>query len=233
MKKLFFLLLLGNVVFYLWATNIQPKQDKSRRLAVDSSLEPIVLVSELKVKKQVKFEESSPEKSNVLKAPEKVNQPVVTSDTCFYTAHLNDRKTAVTLQSVLQKNAIRSEIVVEKVVENAGYWAMYPPAADMKQARANVRFLKDKGVKDYWLFRKGSRKGAISLGMFKEQRRAERIKKEWAKRGVELEIKPHLVRRDRFTLEIRTSRQLAELIKLANKSSEAVIEIKLEDNHCN
>jgi hypothetical protein len=257
MKKLFFLLLLGNVVFYLWVTNVQPKQGQDSRLQVDLSLEPIVLVGELEIKsvekpvekaekvkaiaiakeppKQVvgAVEEITPAINNISKQEKKFARPFGKQLVCYQTSSVREKKVAIALQNSLKESAIQSEIIANKVTENAGYWVMYPVAQNMKEARANVKLLKGKGVKDFWLFRKGLRKGAISLGMFKEKQRAENVRAEWLAKGVELEIKPHKVNREQFLLKFRTDKLLKELGEITKMQPEAEIKINLSNKGCN
>ena len=233
MKKLFFLLLLGNVVFYLWAANIQPKQEQDRRLMVDASLEPIVLLSEIEAEQQAKLDQTALAKNSAVKQEKAAVPAAVKKEACYYTTLIESKDKATGLQMVLKKSAIKSEVLAEKVTENLGYWVMYPAETDMKKARANVNLLKDKGVKDYWLFRRGARKGAISLGMFKEQKRAEKTQAEWAAKSVKLEIRPHTGNREKYKLKIRTDRSSKELFKVVNKHSKQGNEIKLEYKRCN
>lgn len=235
MKKLFFLLLLGNVIFYLWVNNVQPKPDQDQRLSVDPSLERIVLQSELEPEPEQKPKKEIEISSKVeLTGKEAAAEtPIIKTETCYYTSPIKEWESSVALQTALKNEAVRSEILSEKLFENVGYWVMYPAAADMKQARANVRTLKEMGVKDYWLFRKGARKGAISLGMFKEQQRAEKIKAEWLAKGIHLEIRPHRVSREAFKLRINTDKSRQQLLEVIMSHLEPEIEIKLEDKSCN
>lgn len=251
MKKLFFLLLLGNVVFYLWVTNVQPKQGQDSRLRVDQSLEPIVLVSELEIEpvekaevvkvkakelpKQVEraVEEIAPVTHSIPKQEENIVSPFGKQLFCYQTNPVGEKAIAIALRNRLKESAIQSEIITNKMTENAGYWVMYPAAQNMKEARNNVNLLKDKGVKDFWLFRKGFRKGAISLGMFKKKQHAENVKAEWAAKGIELEIKPHKVDREQFLLKFRTNKPLKELVEITRIQSEGKIEINLSNKGCN
>ena len=69
------------------------------------------------------------------------------------------------------------------------YLVYYPPAETYAQSRDNVQLLKQKGVTDYWLFRKGKLKGAISLGLFVKKKGALSIQAKFVKAGLAVEIK--------------------------------------------
>jgi len=47
-----------------------------------------------------------------------------------------------------------------------------------------VKQLREKGVEDFWLFRKGPMKNAISPGLFVKQYRAEKLTHQLQKKGI-------------------------------------------------
>ncbi len=65
--------------------------------------------------------------------------------------------------------------------------------------------LKDKGVKDYWLFREGELKGLISLGLFQAKTRADALQKRLNRRGVETRIMPRYKQEIQYFAKIQTS----------------------------
>ncbi|NOQ76365.1 MAG: hypothetical protein GQ475_00960 [Methylococcaceae bacterium] len=50
--------------------------------------------------------------------------------------------------------------------------------------------LKKRGISDFWLFRKGELKGAISLGLFAKETRALALQNKFSKTGLNVEIMP-------------------------------------------
>jgi len=74
-----------------------------------------------------------------------------------------------------------------KVVSS--YLVYFPAAETYEQSRKNVQLLKQKGITDYWLFRKGELKGAISLGLFVKKKGALSLQEKFVKAGLTVEIK--------------------------------------------
>jgi hypothetical protein len=231
MKKLFFILLLGNVIFYLWANNIQPKPETSRRAILDPSLGSITLLSE-EEKKELAPSINGTKPAKAFK-PEISESLRVEKGACFRTTILKNKETASIVKKVLSEHSVESEMVVNRVLVGRGFWVVFPAADDMRQAKANVRLLKSKGATNYWLFRKGEKKGAISLGMFKEKKSAEKAQNSWAKKGIKLEVKPHMVSEKQITLKIWSDIGQAQLQKIINDASKEEISLNREDKRCN
>ncbi|WP_457666953.1 SPOR domain-containing protein [Thiolapillus sp.] len=58
--------------------------------------------------------------------------------------------------------------------EIVGYWVMIPQMPDAASAEAMLKRLMRAGFKDLWLMRKGEHKNAISLGLYTQERYAQR-----------------------------------------------------------
>ncbi len=249
MKNFFFFLLLVNVVFYLWETNINTENRSSSPLImVDSGLDTIALAGELErasSKRSLNESESLPalikevktvskvvanndlppvpivEKSPELPAEEDRSQEVKVVNQssvpaiCYLVAPFKNEKLALDFQKKSEA-FFQSKIVERSAVENRGYWALYPAALDMKQAKANVRLLKEKGADELWLFRKGEHRGAISLGLFKNRQRAEKIKEKFSTKGLEIEVRPFSVEVTEFALKLSWEGDADELVERLN-----------------
>ncbi len=232
MKKLFFILLLGNVIFYLWASNIQSKPDPSQQAMLDPSLGFITLLGEEKEKQELAASINRTEPAKAFK-PEISENLRVEKEACFRTTILKNKEAASIVRKVLSEHSVESEMIVNRTLEGRGFWVVFPAADDMTQARENVRLLKSKGATNYWLFRKGEKKGAISLGMFKERKSAEKTQMKWAKKGIKLKIKPHMISEEKIRLKIRTDMYPVELQKIINSASKEEIGLNPEDKRCN
>lgn len=69
----------------------------------------------------------------------------------------------------------RSEPIYSEQQIPYAYLVYYPAAETFAESKKNLAMLKEKGVNDLWLFRKGEMKGMVSLGLFREKFRAERL----------------------------------------------------------
>ncbi len=81
---------------------------------------------------------------------------------------------------------------IESVVLQAspGYWLMIPPLSSREEAQAMLEHLESQGIEDVWLFDKGPRKGAISLGMYSTKSRAEKVAAKYRLQGVDVKVMP-------------------------------------------
>ena len=73
--------------------------------------------------------------------------------------------------------------------EDARYLVYYPAAADYEISKQNVQFFIDMGITDYWLFKTGNLKGAISLGLFAKAVDALGLKENFFNKGINVEIR--------------------------------------------
>lgn len=78
-----------------------------------------------------------------------------------------------------------------EVISN--YLVYYPAAANKLQAEADMKMLKDKGIKDFWLLSKGKESGQISLGVFQNESRAQALKSQLLAKGIQAEVKPRYI----------------------------------------
>lgn len=74
-------------------------------------------------------------------------------------------------------------------------YLVYFPAGDTdEQAKENIKLLKEKGITDLWLIRKGEDAGLISLALFKGETRAQVMKEELKQqKAIDAQIKPKYV----------------------------------------
>ena len=69
------------------------------------------------------------------------------------------------------------------------YLVYYPAAENLSKSRKNIQILERMGITDYWMFRKGEMKGAISLGLFSNEKRALLLQEKFTNMGLDLKTK--------------------------------------------
>jgi len=84
------------------------------------------------------------------------------------------------------------------------YLVYFPAAETFSQSRKNVQRLKQKGITDYWLFRRGELRGAISLGLFAKKSRALSMQEKLVKAGFAIEMKERYKKEQLLYAEIST-----------------------------
>ena len=89
---------------------------------------------------------------------------------------------------VVQKHLTSKQILSRKIVLSSDIQLYFPAAKDMEQTLANKMMLKDKGLQGVWMIPEGEKKGAFSLGVFKDRARALVFKAQLAAQGIASEI---------------------------------------------
>ncbi|MDT8407668.1 MAG: hypothetical protein RQ715_10500 [Methylococcales bacterium] len=70
------------------------------------------------------------------------------------------------------------------------YMVYLPKEATFAASLANVEKLKAKRISDYWIFRTGEQKGDISLGLFAEKSRAEKLYQQLREQDLQVSLRP-------------------------------------------
>ena len=86
-----------------------------------------------------------------------------------------------------------------------GYYVLIPPLGSIAEGNKKLEELKEAGIADTWLFRRGEYQFAISLGLFSRQSSAERHATNVGKKGFDVEVRQRTALRDRRWLQLKNS----------------------------
>ena len=87
-------------------------------------------------------------------------------------------------------NAEAFEILARDEEVLSSYLVYYPAAETFAKSKDNEAMLKQLGVTDLWLFRKGSMRGEISLGLFGKEKQAVIVQTKFIQQGLDVKVKP-------------------------------------------
>ncbi|CAL1241255.1 hypothetical protein [Candidatus Methylocalor cossyra] len=231
MKLLVYLLILLNVVFFLWESGFRhDPSDTAQALALPSDAEPIVLANEA-----IPSAEEPPEPSDAgptapdLPVPAEPPPPAAepppalpsppAEPTCFRLGPLATREQATALLDLIKTHVEQAGIEARPGEVPDGWWVLFPKADNLDAARANRRELAKKGVRDMWVFEKGPLQGAISLGLYNTREQAEAGQRQFADKNVVTDVVPRLVRGRVYWVKIpwrRPALELEEIIQVLN-----------------
>ena len=124
-----------------------------------------------------------------------------------YCYHVGPFANNVALNVWRKLNKIDAGFVSRFTKENnvvSSYLVYFPAAETYAQSTKNVQRLKQKGITDYWLFRRGELKGAISLGLFVKKSSALSLQEKLVKAGFTVEIKERYKKEQSLFAEILT-----------------------------
>lgn len=238
MKYAFYSLILANIVFFLWESNILGRGSNNdapyKELRLPRTVEPIVLLSERTespekntdpVLVEVSATGPKPEQAKGT-APAGTSEPArketvpvdappvpirATVPNCFQWGPITDETRARGVLDQVKARSDEADLVKKPSDLTDGWWVLFPKAHDMDAAKSNRKMLLEKGVTDLWLFDKGPLQGAISLGLFKTLNRAEQAQKIFTDQGIITEVVPRQVRGDAYWVRIPWTGPATEL----------------------
>ncbi|MCK5190244.1 MAG: hypothetical protein KAR12_09345 [Methylococcales bacterium] len=169
-------------------------------------------------------EQALPEESAVNKllnndeSNEEQAEPVIN-----YCYHVGPFANNAVLNTWRKSNKIDAGFVSRFTKENnvvSSYLVYFPAAETYAQSTKNVQRLKQKGITDYWLFRRGELKGAISLGLFVKKSSALSLQEKLVKAGFTIEIKERYKKEQSLFAEILTKdKALKDDVVISDKQS--------------
>jgi cell division septation protein DedD len=215
MKIAFYLLLLANVLFYLWETGgSRPKSNVDQvALRLPDNSETIRLIKELpSIPKKVPtdFDVAASEAVAAKPAappPQADDSPppgvavvkpladqVGDAVRCYRYGPFGNEALARVVVDKHMGQYQNVEVVSQDDTVTDGYWVLYPKAENIYAARANRKMLMEKGIQDTWVFDKGELEFAISLGVFKTRDRADVLQQQLRAKDIEVEVRPRVTR---------------------------------------
>lgn len=234
MKYLFFLVLFANIVFFLWEImNGTPQFDYPVRHERSSSLKEILLVSETQPQSELEpsgtdqrakeySELSETQQPGALRRIE--NKPQYGGQKAVYSEKKGHfcYEIGPFLNDEIQKKwlddaQIRSDSieVVNKAIEIQHGFVIFLPAEETyEKSEAYYEMLKQRGITDLWLFKKGESRGMISLGIYRNKQSGEKIQQQFIAQGLDVRIKPYFKTEQRYFVRITSKEEINQGLDL-------------------
>lgn len=216
MKAAFFVLVLANVALFIWEYRQGAFRSHSSQQA-ETYGEPILLVKELQTigsaNGQGGNRVNQPNNPLIAEATEsssKTSEPAADiAEACVEAGPFLNYRDFLVWQRRLAgffKAFTRNEPVVND------YLVYYPAAATLAESQANLRMLKDIGVRDIWLQSSGADLGQISFGVFDKEDKAIALKIELQAKTVNAQIKPRFLNKQQRYAYINLPPQISEMV---------------------
>jgi hypothetical protein len=135
------------------------------------------------------------DESDIVEEPATVVAPV-----CRTIGYLESRSDAEIVSVSLRALGLKPELQSETSNEQAGIWVLIPQQATRREAINISNRLERDGVTDLWRFTSGDLVHAISLGLFRNEERAEARKREIAALGYDVIVKPRYRQKSKYWL---------------------------------
>jgi cell division protein FtsN len=141
-----------------------------------------------------------PPESVAEQTPNGEQESVKEIPTCAIIGYVEARNDAEQISVRLRALGIKPELQSESRNEQAGFWVLIPPQKSRRDAIKIAKRLEKSGVKDLWRFTSGELAHAISLGLFRDEARAEARRREIEAMGFESIVRPRYRESTRYWL---------------------------------
>jgi hypothetical protein len=228
MRFLFYVLLIANIVFYLWS-HTQRAQERTDDEGIPKAPERLLLLSETAVNRDAGTGSGlravpKPGVPDVVAGAPRVTtqMPAAPGSICRRIGPFAEMEEARRVLALVREWIDNPVLVTEPSETVDGYWLLYPRAGSIEEGRLNRKRLIEKGVKDVWLFEKGDMQGMISLGLYKTREEAEAERQRLAKLEVPIQVQPRISHAPVFWVQF-------DWIGSAVELDEAMIQIRGEN----
>jgi cell division protein FtsN len=179
----------------------EPKSEETQ----PSQLPPMLVASE-RTEEDTRFA-SEPKPEEVQSPSPTLPQPSPqpSSVSCGTVGVFNKRAQAELLSVRMLREGVTTEITSESINQQAGFWVLIPPQKDRNAAIREVKKLEAAGVTDLWRFTSGDLAHAISLGLFRDEGRANARRDKIANLGFDAEVRPRYRQQTNYSLKYRYS----------------------------
>ncbi len=254
MKQLFLVLLVINVLFFMWwqfddsnETEVNQSQivnDGSRSLVLLSEADeknniasestesvkttPEVVVSE--VEEVVIYDVEMPASEVVLQSDNK--SLLAEKSVCYTIGFVADQNKAKEVMSELMQLGIKVNQRITQMPVLIGYRVYIPPLASVEEAREMLQKLKRQGIKDSVIIRQGEYENGISLGVFSKKDGAKRHQDAMAKKGFSAKMVERYRDGEQYWFDTYSADKVDSLLGEWARISDKYPEIKKQPLNC-
>ena len=167
MRKVFLVLVLANVVAFIWYGWLRLPSQAAHQMSPLLHVQPLKLISELPpAEKQALVKASTPA------APAATVNLAVSQNVAQICVSFGPFPSIEAAQSGLTRLQKAGDNVTQRTVPGKvrlGYWVYLPPFGSHREADAAAKLLKTRGVKDIYVVTDEANRNAISLGVFSDR----------------------------------------------------------------
>ncbi len=211
MKLLGIAILVVNVVLFAWQYNehvVNATREVVMRPSLPDGVETLVLLSEMDTLPLVK---PSVEDAKVEDLSEsEIKADVVPADLCIEAGPFRDVAASDGFKDWMADLVAALHTRVETVRKRQLFWVYLEPTSDIG-ARQSIVDLRDRGVEDYMVIRRGGLKNAISLGLFSSQDSVNRRLSELKEQGYTPVVVPRYETTDQFWVSAQFAAEYGSL----------------------
>ena len=209
MKILAIALLLANVGLVTWQYQTHVRTLARATVAhepLPADAAPLKLVSELPALPEQRVARNAAPAPTVTA---EVQADVVAADLCLDIGPFGDMNARDQVRDWLHDYVAATYMRVETVRRRQFFWVYLEPSSD-SAAQKNLAELRDRGIQDTLLIRRGQMKNSISLGFFRSQDSVNRRLAELNEKGYKPVVVPRFETSDLYWLSARLAERYSE-----------------------
>lgn len=169
MKNLLYILILANILYFVWQRSDSEPPEAGVMLVRESEMGPMLAATATKVV------EPAASIGAVLGSGDPSELAAVVGKTCVSVGPFTVQADAESVRQTFDDNSVQSALRVESGQIFVGHWVQIRDIPDTVTGRRMLKTLKDGGLSDAYLVPTEEEGIKISLGVFGERDRAERI----------------------------------------------------------
>ncbi|MEJ2395011.1 MAG: SPOR domain-containing protein [Candidatus Thiodiazotropha sp.] len=174
-----------------------------------------------------------PTEAPVVQAPPPVDsEPALIVPVCGGIGEFEKRSQAELVSVRLLAQGAKTEITSDSSNEQAGFWVLIPQQRDRQGAIAIAKRLENAGITDLWRFTSGNLAHAISLGLFRDEARAQARRDKIEDMGFNPIVKPRYREQTRYRVSYRFPSEATASEADWQEISEQYPEIERKEQPC-
>lgn len=208
MKAVFFLLLLVNLLFFLWEKNLGQSKPNAAP-PIPAGVEKLTLAPQ---SNQPTTNSSTPPQAT----PEPVKEPApaaspeptppaqsTSESSCQRIGPFDTQNQTVSFQKKLKSQNLEATPVKIPTNVETGYILVYPPAPDLETAQTNRKMLESKGLKGSWVINEGANQFGVTVAFLNSKQKADTAVVRYQSAGLNLLVIPKLSPGEKWWLELK------------------------------
>lgn len=241
MKKLFFFLVVANLLVFLGARFVAPPLPEEPDMRSGGNIR-FLNPGELEAYRasgggrDTGESEDTEKPATVVEDPEVFRAKLMAAlelgeDACLALGPIDSRDGAATLAEELAQQNMAGSVRDESHTEVQNYLVVIPTRSS-HEASTMVKQLRDAGQKDVWWLTSGNHKDEVSVGIFRSRDNAETRRKEVEALNFNAEIVPREVERKTYWIDLRAEPSRRVTVELIEKLRELHENLSAEQKRC-
>jgi hypothetical protein len=240
MRTIFFFFLALNLIIFFWPSGSGDKKGSAAIGNLPAGVKKLVLVGEVEVGNLEKSTDiqlnKASNKDNKTTASSTTSKPKNTSAkgaVCYSLGPFEAETQVKSISVKLQDLGATTHDRMEKSRSPIGYWLYLPPYKSWNEARRKVMELEQQGMADVFIMGRGRMKNAVSLGLFKDKKAADKRISELKKVGVKAKSETQYSDTEKYWIDVDVESGKSHVVSAIEAIAKGLTVLDLVPRKCN